>query len=117
MVAVGGLSGLTLIKEAVNGLIDDPNSKFSSSILDEQVKIGQSRGGRHEPHDLKEQLAMEEVIRNPTAGRELVGKNTDPRWPSSEGWKKYSQNINGVEVHYNYNPLTGAIDDVKIKIS
>ncbi len=117
VVAVGGLSGLTLIKEAVNGLIDDPNIKFSSSILDEQVKIGQSRGGRHEPHDLKEQLAMEEVIRNPTAGRELVGKNTDPRWPSSEGWKKYSQNINGVEVHYNYNPLTGAIDDVKIKIS
>lgn len=38
----------------------------------------------------------------------------DPRWPASEGWTKRAQNINGVEVHYQYNPKAGQIDDFKI---
>ena len=58
---------------------------------------------------------MEEAMTNPDNGRELVGKNTDPRWPASEGWKKWTQNVNGVEIHYEYNTETGEIDDVKIK--
>ncbi|KAB3527512.1 RHS repeat-associated core domain-containing protein [Alkaliphilus serpentinus] len=75
---------------------------------------GQSKGG-HQPENLKEQLAVEEAMSNPSAGRELKGLNTDPRWPASEGWTKQAQNVNGVEVHYQYNPKTGQIDDFKIK--
>ncbi|MBC2826890.1 hypothetical protein EYY47_03600 [Enterococcus faecalis] len=79
--------------------------------------MAQSKGGRHIPKTLKEELAMYEAMANPGNGRELKGKNTDPRWPAKEGWKKTTQHINGVEVHYQYNPKTGAIDDVKIKDS
>ncbi|MDT2275199.1 hypothetical protein P7H20_10600 [Paenibacillus larvae] len=48
---------------------------------------GQSKGG-HQPTNLKERLAMEEAMSNPAAGKTLEGKNTDPRWPASEGWVK-----------------------------
>ena len=75
---------------------------------------GQSKGG-HQPTNLKERLAMEEAMSNPAAGKTLEGKNTDPRWPASEGWVKKAQNVNGVEVHYQYNPKTREIDDFKIK--
>ncbi|OTP49692.1 hypothetical protein A5884_002892, partial [Enterococcus sp. 7D2_DIV0200] len=77
--------------------------------------LGQSKGGRHEPLDLAEELAMEETLNNPSSGKELQGKNTDPRWPSADGWEKWAKNVNGTEVHYQYNPKTGQIDDVKIK--
>jgi hypothetical protein len=52
---------------------------------------------------------------NPKAGKVLECKNSDPRWPASERWVKKAQNINGVEVHYQYNLKTGQIDDIKIK--
>jgi hypothetical protein len=71
--------------------------------------------GGHQPKTLKDQLAVEEAMENPAAGKELKGKNNDPRWKASEGWVKKAQNINGVEVHYEYNPKTGQIDDYKIK--
>jgi len=54
---------------------------------------------------------------------------TDKRWPGDEGWQKWQQiieprgidptsgkPINPINVHYAYNPLTGAIDDFKIVI-
>ncbi|EOH99475.1 hypothetical protein UAW_00627 [Enterococcus haemoperoxidus ATCC BAA-382] len=83
--------------------------------LPKQAGLGQSNGGRHEPLDLDEELAMEEAMNNPSSGKELQGKNTDPRWPSSDGWEKWTKNVNGTEVHYQYNPKTVQIDDVKIK--
>ena len=83
--------------------------------LPKQEGRGESKGGKHEPENLKEKLAMEEVMSNPESGKILKGKNTDPRWPASEGWEKRAKNVNGVEVHYEYNPKTGQIDDVKIK--
>jgi len=60
---------------------------------------------------------MEESLSKPTGGKQIVApaKMNDPRWPGSEGWEKIYQNINGVEVHYNYNTRTGAIDDAKFK--
>jgi chitinase len=51
---------------------------------------------------------------NPEMGKELF-KSTDPRWPGTEGWGKYAQNINGIEVHYQYNPSKGLMDDFKLK--
>ena len=87
----------------------------SGTDLPEQAGRGQSKGGRHEPANLNEKLSMEEAMTNPENGMKLEGKNTDPRWPAEEGWEKWSQNVNGNEIHYEYNPLTGEIDDVKIK--
>lgn len=91
--------------------------KGETSKGDSKTKIegrGHSKGG-HQPETLKEELAVEEVMGNPSAGKELKGLNNDTRWKASEGWVKKSQNINGVEVHYEYNPMTGQIDDIKIK--
>ena len=87
----------------------------SNADLPQQAGKGQSRGGRHEPANLNEKLAMEEAMTNPESGMSLEGKNTDPRWTAEEGWEKWAQNVNGNEIHYQYNPLTGEIDDVKIK--
>ncbi|OJG93137.1 hypothetical protein RV15_GL001169 [Enterococcus silesiacus] len=64
---------------------------------------------------MDEELAMEEVLSNPGAGTILIGKNTDPRWPAADGWEKRAKNVNGKEIHYEYNPKTGQVDDVKIK--
>jgi filamentous hemagglutinin len=36
---------------------------------------------------------------------------TDARWPAEDGWVKMSQNINGTEIHYVRNTVTGAVDD------
>ena len=37
----------------------------------------------------------------------------DSRWPAADGWVKMAQNINGVEIHYVRNTITGAVDDFK----
>lgn len=68
-----------------------------------------------QPINLKEKLAMEQAISNPTAGQQLPVTMTDPRWPASDGWVKMGQNINGVEIHYVWNSNTHAIDDFKFK--
>ena len=68
--------------------------------------------------NLREQLAIEQALANPKAGRMLKVKMTDPRWPASEGWVKMQQMIypggEPIEVHYLYNTVTGAVDDAKI---
>ncbi len=75
--------------------------------------LGRGSTGRTVANNLTEQLAMKQAISNPTAGRVLRITMTDPRWPASEGWVKMTQNINGVEIHYVYNTITGAVDDFK----
>jgi RHS repeat-associated protein len=69
--------------------------------------------GRFAPTNLKEQLAFEQAVSNPEAGRQLGILMTDPRWLASDGWVKMARNINGVEIHYLHNTITGAIDDFK----
>jgi hypothetical protein len=70
--------------------------------------------------NLREQLAIEQAMANPTIGKELPLKMTDPRWPASEGWVKMRQIIESggkegsIDVHYLLNRTTGAIDDFKI---
>jgi filamentous hemagglutinin len=58
---------------------------------------------------------MEQAQSDPMAGKLLRLKITDPRWHSDSGWDKYSQNVNGVEVHYVVNRFTGDVDDFKFK--
>jgi RHS repeat-associated protein len=70
------------------------------------------------PRDLREQLAIEEAISRPNAGRPLPLKMNDPRWPASDGWGKMQQVIEPggepINVHYVRNTITGQVDDFKI---
>ena len=68
--------------------------------------------GRTTPSNLTEQLAMTEVRAAP-AGQAIRVPMTDPRWPAADGWMKMAQNVNGVEIHYVLNTVTGAVDDFK----
>lgn len=75
--------------------------------------VGLGSTGRVAPGNLTEQLAMTEV-RSAPAGQQLTRVvMTDARWPAADGWVKMSQNVNGVEIHYVRNTVTGAVDDFK----
>jgi filamentous hemagglutinin len=69
------------------------------------------------PQNLKEQLAVEQARADPETGTvvPLKGGMQDPRWPGNQGWVKMRQNIDGVEIHYVRNTITGAVDDFKVK--
>jgi filamentous hemagglutinin len=69
--------------------------------------------GRTVPENLNEQLAMQEAQSDPAAGTRLPITMTDPRWPAPLGWIKMARNINGTEIHYVYNTISGAADDFK----
>ena len=103
-------NGGDVITTRGGGNSQNTNDRGSEYRLTER---GQSRGG-HQPMNLKERLAMQEAMSSPYNGVRLFD-STDLRWSGSTGWGKYTQNINGVEVHYQYNPLIRAIDDFKIK--
>ncbi len=72
--------------------------------------------GTTAPRNLKEQLAAEQAKMDPTAGIEkrITGGMKDPRWPGSDGWVKMEVKVNDVTVHYNYNTVSGVVEDVKI---
>ena len=55
---------------------------------------------------------MEEVMANPK-GTKLPLRLRDERWSAGQGWVKMSQTVNGVEIHWVENTLTGAVDDFK----
>jgi len=74
--------------------------------------------GRTVPNNLKEKLAMEQVMAKPEG-------LTPPRMPTmndaknglyaKDGWVKRTQNVDGVEIHYVENTKTGEIIDFKFK--
>jgi len=82
------------------------------------VPLGLGSTGRREAENLIEQLAMEEIMSNPEAGKILIDKMEDAtsRW---NGWSKMSnKTAHGVEIHYNAlweNGKITAIDDFKFK--
>ena len=72
--------------------------------------------GRTEPANLKEKLAIEEVISNPsgvTPPRMPKMSDTKNKLLHEDGWVKRTQNVNGVEVHYVENIKTGEVVDFK----
>lgn len=78
--------------------------------------LGRGSTGRTGAANLNEQLAMKQAMSDPAGGLQLRNVTmTDPRWPASDGWVKMSQRINGTEVHYVRNTITGAVDDFKFK--
>ena len=80
------------------------------------VNAGLGSTGRVEAASLREKLAMDQVKSRPSSGTVLNGISMrDVRWPASRGWVKMAQNVNGIEIHYVYNPTTGMADDFKFK--
>lgn len=87
------------------------NSQISCGVV---LPLGLGSTGRTVAVDLREQLAMEEVMADPK-GTKLPLEMNDQRWPGSQGWVKMSQTVNGVEIHWVENTITGAVDDFKFK--
>ncbi|MFN2529605.1 MAG: hypothetical protein ABR584_12910, partial [Candidatus Baltobacteraceae bacterium] len=77
------------------------------------LRLGSTGRGAANAAELE---ALRIAMTNPTVGKVLESvKMTDPRWPADKGWVKMARNINGIEVHWVRNTLTGALDDFKIK--
>jgi filamentous hemagglutinin len=117
---IGGTAG------EEEGLIEGAESAFAAeeagtlanaAVATNNSPLGLGSTGRNVANSLNEQLAMKEVMSDPTAGTVVPMRSpmTDPRWPSSDGWVKMTQNVNGVEIHYVRNTNSGAVDDFKFK--
>jgi hypothetical protein len=72
--------------------------------------------GRVVAKSLTEQLAMQEIMSNPSMGRVIIPSISDPRW---SGWSKMTNEAaHGVEIHYLgkwQNGILTAVDDFKFK--
>jgi hypothetical protein len=55
-------------------------------------------------------------VRSAPGGRVIPVTMADARWPASAGWVKVSQRVNGAEIHYVRNTVTGAVDDFKFAV-
>lgn len=77
--------------------------------------LGLGSTGRVKPANLTEQLAMTSVRADPAGVPLQRVEMSDPRWPAADGWVKMQQIENGVNIHYVYNTITGAVDDFKFK--
>ena len=98
------------------------SGSFSKGVGNPVEVVGRGSTGRTVPNTLNEQMAMRQVMSNPLEGAVDMSqlKNhpvimSDSRWLASEGWVKMSNNVNGVEIHFVYNKITGAFDDFKFK--
>jgi len=108
-------TGVIAINQPAQQIVEPLPTEQKGNNIVYQQPLGRGSTGRANANNLKEQLAMDTVTANPAAGKQLPIKMTDPRRPAADGWVKMSQNVNGIEVHYVYNPNTGAFDDVKFK--
>ena len=92
-------------------------SKTISKTISTPTYTSRGSTGRTQPANLREQLAMEQVMSNPSAGTPLKFKMKDSRWPASEGWVKMQQTVRtsqgNIEIHYVYNPNLNIFDDFK----
>jgi RHS repeat-associated protein len=109
-----------LIGGAASGIIGRGGAAVEGDLpglpASAQKPLGLGSTGRVTPANLSEQLAMEHAMSNPSAGRLIkLGGMSDARWPGNQGWIKLRQRINGHEIHYVVNGITGAIDDFKFK--
>jgi len=84
--------------------------------LGSTAKAGVSRVN---PVNLTEELALKEIMGNPSMGNiaKLKKGMTDSRWHQNDGWQKMTWNNGGVEIHYVgqwQNGVLKAVDDFKI---
>ena len=118
LVAIGG----ALMKGESAACEVAESGSFSKGVGNPVEVVGRGSTGRTVPNTLNEQMAMHQVMSNPLEGAVDMSqlKNhpvimSDSRWLASEGWVKMSNNVNGVEIHFVYNKITGAFDDFKFK--
>ena len=105
------------------GIDVDKKSGSKAQGVGNPVKVaGKGNTGRTIPNTLNEQMAMHQVMSNPldnAIDMSQLNKRpiimTDPRWSASDGWIKMSNNVNGIEIHFVHNKITGAFDDFKFK--
>ena len=97
--------------DAARIVIRQPLGKGSTADLSKGTTL---------PRNLREQMAIQEVLSKPEAGIQLRFPLADPRWPSSGGWVKMQSYVEPggregrIMVHYVRNTITGEIDDLKI---
>lgn len=119
------LSELPAVGEAAaetDAVIPEEEGPIIENRLFSPLGRGSTANGtdRWLPRTLREQLAEDQVMQNPAAGRTAAGPMNDPRWPASDGWVKLQQTVDPggregkISVHYNYNTLTNEVDDFKI---
>ena len=94
------------------------STRDSSTSPKTNQPISRGSTGRTQPINLREQLAMDQVKSNPSAGTPLIKITlNDPRWPSSEGWIKMQQIVptsqGNINIHYVYNQKLKIFDDFK----
>ena len=84
--------------------------------------LGKGSTGRTVANSLDEQLAMKEVLSDSLDGAEYLRKFKmgDTRWSAKDGWQKMQRIIETsdstkINIHFNYNKVTGAFDDFKFK--
>jgi hypothetical protein len=86
--------------------------KIGSTLLLKPLGLGST--GRIVGTSLTEELAMEEIMSNPSTGRIIKEGLKDARW---NGWTKMSNGVaHGIEIHYNAlweNGAIKAVDDFK----
>jgi RHS repeat-associated protein len=108
------------IKAGSLALITVGTAIVETSSTPSHTKTSKGSTRRTEPNDLIEQLAMEQVKSNPSAGKILTKISlNDTRWPSSEGWVKMQQIVSTTKgeiiIHYVYNQKINIYDDFKFK--
>ena len=121
---------ITGIDVAAGMLIKQSFAKVTNLVegtgkLDDLIgakSLGKGSTGRTVANSLDEQLAMKEVLSNPLDGAEHLRKFKmgDSRWLSGDGWQKMQRIIQTsdgtkINIHFNYNKLTGGFDDFKFK--
>jgi hypothetical protein len=85
-----------------------------------QEPLGLGSTAKIQPRTIADQLAIEQVMRNPKAGFPVPLRRgmTDARWPMEAGWLKWQQIVDvgtrRYTIHYLVNRRTGGIDDFKI---
>ena len=116
---VGGIAQGVGITAAMRGrLASETSLRDRAATGNKATSTADLAKGTTRPRNLKEQLAAEQAAANPAAGitKDIKGGLQDSRWPTSDSWVKMEQKINGVNVHYNYNTVTRAVEDVKIVV-
>ncbi|HST80410.1 MAG TPA: hypothetical protein VLL08_01575, partial [Kineosporiaceae bacterium] len=79
--------------------------------------LGRGSTGRSVPKTDQERQVLRLVKDYPEEGTVVPlrkGEITDPRWPE-EGWVKMEFVLDGVNIHYLRNQITGWVDDFKFK--
>ena len=84
---------------------------------------GYGSTGRTTANNMYEVGAMIQVLSDPLKGAKdlstiknpIIMNDSKHGWLASDGWVKMARNVDGVEIHFLYNTITGVFDDFKFK--